>query len=200
MRHSPRSLMPRPKFTIKPRRGADDDVAALPPPPKPKFSPAASYGGARPGYVFMTGSKGLGGCAEGTEAPPRPSSAAASPPSSGGSSRPLHCVEMGPVRKVIRRNIGDLTTPSSSWPRRRRGSVAAPKTPHAKQTQPASTGTFAMAWGRGRRLPNTGPLPRGHGTRALPASTPAPLERGRRRVRAGRGGGRKRAAPRPTMV
>ena len=69
---------PKPKFTIKLQRGADDEDAAPAPPPKVVFSPAASYGGARPGYVFMTGSKGLGYYLEGTEAPPAP--AAAPPP------------------------------------------------------------------------------------------------------------------------
>ena len=70
---------PKPKFTIKLQRDAADDESAAPaPPPKVVFSPAASYGGARPGYVFMTGSKGLGYYLEGTEAPPAP--AAAPPP------------------------------------------------------------------------------------------------------------------------
>lgn len=69
---------PKPKFTIKLQRGADDDEAAPALPPKVVFSPAASYGGARPGYICMTGSKGLGYYLEGTEAPPAP--AAAPPP------------------------------------------------------------------------------------------------------------------------
>ena len=64
---------PKPKFTIKLQR--DDEAAPAPPPPKVLFSPAASYGGARPGYVFMTGSRGLGYYLEGTEAPPAPSAA-----------------------------------------------------------------------------------------------------------------------------
>jgi len=60
---------PKPKFTIKLQR--DDEAAPAPAPPaKPAFSPAASYGGARPGYIFMTGSRGLGYYLEGTEAPP----------------------------------------------------------------------------------------------------------------------------------
>jgi hypothetical protein len=71
---------PKPKFTIKLQRGADDDEAAPAPPPKVLFSPAASYGGARPGYVFMTGSKGLGYYMEGTEAPPAPVEAPPPPP------------------------------------------------------------------------------------------------------------------------
>ena len=69
---------PKPKFTIKLQRGADDEEAVPTPPPKVMFSPAASYGGARPGYIFMTGSRGLGYYLEGTEAPPAP--AAAPPP------------------------------------------------------------------------------------------------------------------------
>ena len=69
---------PKPKFTIKLQRDANDEDAAPAPPPKVVFSPAASYGGARPGYVFMTGSRGLGYYLEGTEAPPAP--AAAPPP------------------------------------------------------------------------------------------------------------------------
>ena len=71
---------PKPKFTIKLQRGAEDDEAAPAPPPKVVFSPAASYGGARPGYVFMTGSKGLGYYLEGTESPPAPAATAPPPP------------------------------------------------------------------------------------------------------------------------
>lgn len=64
---------PKPKFTIKLQRGPDDDTApAAPQKQKPAFSPAASYGGARPGFVFLTGSRGLGYYLEGTEAPPPP--------------------------------------------------------------------------------------------------------------------------------
>ena len=69
---------PKPKFTIKLQRDAEDEAAPAPP-PKVFFSPAASYGGARPGYVFMTGSKGLGYYLEGTEAPPAPAAAPPAP-------------------------------------------------------------------------------------------------------------------------
>ena len=83
---------PKPKFTIKLQRGADDEDAAPAPPPKPNFSPAASYGGARPGYIFMTGSKGLGYYLEGTEAPP---AAVAAPPPPVPDEAPVpYCVEV----------------------------------------------------------------------------------------------------------